>query len=102
MISDEEQGQTLIGEAAINLIFSKEEVTLTNLIGKLEEMRQAEIYPPRKAQMSESLLWLRRFDRIGITNSLLESLIHSPLRDALKNTGGIDIGVKTPSYSEKV
>ncbi len=64
-ISDEAKGNALIGEAAMNLIFNREEVTVSTLLKKLKSMAEHEIDEGRLLLMHEVCRWLRGFLSLG-------------------------------------
>lgn len=64
-ISDEAKGNALIGEAAMNLIFNREEVTVSSLLKKLKTMAETEIDEAKLMLMHEVCRWLRGFLSLG-------------------------------------
>lgn len=64
-ISDEAKGNALIGEAAMNLIFNREEVTVSSLLRKLKAMAEIEIDEAKLMLMHEVCRWLRGFLSLG-------------------------------------
>lgn len=66
-ITDEDDKQhVVIGEAAMNLIFSREEVSLGSLINQLQAMAGAEKDDDRLQNISEARKWLLGYKKGSI------------------------------------
>ncbi|WP_369788153.1 hypothetical protein [Rouxiella sp. WC2420] len=61
IISDEVKGNSLIGEATINLIFNREEVTLNTLLIQLEFMAEKEAGLDKRLMINEVRSWLMSY-----------------------------------------
>ncbi|MTD26199.1 hypothetical protein [Erwinia sorbitola] len=63
-ISDEDENQhVIIGEAAMNLIFSREEISLGSLINQLQSMASAEEDDDRLLKIWEARRWLLEYKK---------------------------------------
>ncbi|MBD8165237.1 hypothetical protein [Erwinia persicina] len=63
-ISDEDEKQhVVIGEAAMNLIFSREEVSLGSLINQLQSMARTEDDEDRLLKIDEARTWLLEYKK---------------------------------------
>jgi len=58
---DKTTGHVILGEAAINLAFEGQEITLVSLIRQLGEMAENERNDDRVAQIADARNWLRSF-----------------------------------------
>ncbi|WP_315314837.1 hypothetical protein [Pantoea vagans] len=58
---DKTIGHRILGEAAINLAFEEQEITLVSLIRQLGEMAENERSDERVAQISDARNWLKGF-----------------------------------------
>jgi len=65
IISDEAKGNALIGEAAMNLIFNREDVNVNTLLKNLKSMAEVEEDENRLLLMHEVCRWLRGFLSLG-------------------------------------
>ncbi|WP_337013442.1 hypothetical protein [Pantoea sp. AS142] len=54
-------GHMILGEAAINLAFEQQEITLVSLIRQLSEMAEKEHSDKRVAQIADARNWLKGF-----------------------------------------
>lgn len=61
IISDEEKGHVIIGEAAVNLIFNREEISLETLLNELKVMAENEPSDERVIAISAARNWLKTF-----------------------------------------
>jgi hypothetical protein len=67
-ISDEDEKQhVVIGEAAMNLIFNREEISLGALINQLQSMASAEQDDDRLLKIWEARKWLLEFKKGALT-----------------------------------
>ncbi|WP_067436829.1 hypothetical protein [Duffyella gerundensis] len=57
-ISDEEKGNRLIGQAAMHLIFGRQDVTVSSLLAELKLMAENESDDDVLMQMHETRRWL--------------------------------------------
>ncbi|MCP1207894.1 hypothetical protein NIM72_20560 [Pantoea sp. B550] len=58
---DKTIGHIILGEAAINLAFEQQEITLVSLIRQLAEMAENERSDERVAQIADTRNWLKGF-----------------------------------------
>ncbi|NBB54156.1 hypothetical protein GU930_03365 [Pantoea vagans] len=58
---DKTIGHIILGEAAINLAFKEQEITLVSLIRQLAEMAENERSDERVAQIADTRNWLKGF-----------------------------------------
>jgi len=58
---DKTTGHMILGEAAINLAFEEQEITLVSLIRQLGEMAENERSDDRVEQISDARNWLKGF-----------------------------------------
>ncbi|WP_419964128.1 hypothetical protein [Pantoea vagans] len=58
---DKTIGHRILGEAAINLAFEEQEITLVSLIRQLGEMAENERSDERVAQIADARNWLKDF-----------------------------------------
>ncbi|PHP93385.1 hypothetical protein CBF17_013345 [Pantoea agglomerans] len=58
---DKTTGHMILGEAAINLAFDEQEITLVALIRQLSEMAEQERNDERVAQIADARNWLKGF-----------------------------------------
>ncbi|WP_313699055.1 hypothetical protein [Pantoea sp.] len=58
---DKTTGHMILGEAAINLAFEEQEITLISLIRQLGEMAENERSDDRVEQISDARNWLKGF-----------------------------------------
>lgn len=58
---DKTIGHIILGEAAINLAFEEQEITLVSLISQLAEMAENERSDERVAQIADTRNWLKGF-----------------------------------------
>lgn len=65
IISDEEKGHVIIGEAAVSLIFNREEITLGTLLTELQVMAENEPSDERLIAISAARSWLKAFHQPG-------------------------------------
>lgn len=54
-------GHMILGEAAINLVFERQDITLVALIRQLGEMAENESNDDRVVQIAEARSWLKSF-----------------------------------------
>ncbi|CAM3458555.1 hypothetical protein BS639_16610 [Rouxiella silvae] len=65
IISDEAKGNALIGEAAMNLIFNREDVNVNTLLKNLKSMAEVEEDENRLLLMHEVCRWLQGYCSLG-------------------------------------
>lgn len=58
---DKSTGHMILGEAAINLAFEQQDITLVSLIRQLGEMAENESNDDRVAQIADARNWLKSF-----------------------------------------
>lgn len=58
---DKTTGHRILGEAAINLAFEEQEITLVSLIRELSAMAEKERSDERVAQIADARNWLKGF-----------------------------------------
>ncbi|MHA6311190.1 MULTISPECIES: hypothetical protein [Pantoea] len=58
---DKSTGHMILGEAAINLAFQQQDITLVSLIRQLGEMAENESNDDRVAQIADARNWLKSF-----------------------------------------
>jgi len=58
---DSTTGHIILGEAAVNLAFEEQEITLASLIRQLSEMAENEQNDERVAQIADARNWLKGF-----------------------------------------
>lgn len=58
---DKNVGHMILGEAAINLAFTEQEITLVSLIRQLGEMAEHERSDERVAKIADARNWLKSF-----------------------------------------
>ncbi|WAT02117.1 hypothetical protein [Rouxiella chamberiensis] len=84
-ISDEAKGNTLIGEATINLIFNREEVTVNTLLRELKSMAESEDDENRLLLMHEVCRWLQGFCSLGSVKPERAGWLDSALKNGSMN-----------------
>lgn len=81
IISDEEKGHVIIGEAAVNLIFNREEISLGALLTELQGMAENEPSDERLIAISAARSWLKAFRQPG-TLSREGAVWYAPMQQA--------------------
>lgn len=103
-ISDEDERQhVIIGEAAMNLIFSREEISLGSLINQLQSMASVEEDDDRLLKIWEARKWLLEYKK-GSTVALSgHHWLSSPgcQHDPVSNVSDIHMGVYADSNKPK-
>lgn len=93
----DEKQHVVIGEAAMNIIFSREEVSLGSLINQLQSMASVEEDDDRLLKIWEARKWLLAFKKGSIApvagNQWLSSPTHSG--DPISKESDIHLGVNT-------
>ena len=93
IISDEEKGHVIIGEAAVNLIFNREEISLGALLSELQGMAENEPSDERLIAISAARSWLKAFHQPG-TLSREGAVWFTPVQQA--DSVGFDIPARQP------
>lgn len=85
IISDEVKGNSLIGEATINLIFNREEVTLNALLIQLEIMAEKEADDQKVLLIKEVRQWLQKYLNLGNHSVEKSNWLETALSDSGEN-----------------
>ncbi len=89
IISDEVKGNSLIGEATINLIFNREEVTLNALLIQLEIMAEKEADDRKVRLIKEVRQWLQNYLNLGNHPVEKSNWLETALSDSGENNSSL-------------
>jgi len=95
-ISDEDERQhVIIGEAAMNLIFSREEISLGSLINQLQSMASVEEDDDRLLKIWEARKWLLEYKKGSIVPGSGHHWLSSPgyQNEPVSNESDIHMGI---------
>lgn len=97
----DEKQQVVIGEAAMNIIFSREEVSLGSLINQLQSMAGLEEDDDRLLKLWEARKWLLAFKKGSITPPAAHQWLSSPPCSGDAVSRESDIHLDANAWGEK-
>ncbi|KKW51076.1 hypothetical protein RAC90_17630 [Pantoea sp. CS_6] len=69
LLSQQYLTNTIIGEAALNLIAINQDVSVESLVDELRVMKESEVDEKRLLQLADATKWLMGFRKIGARSS---------------------------------